>query len=403
MIKISRSNLFLGLFFLILAGLYAYRLNFPGDMYYDEVYHVKTAREFVTLSGNTDTSHPPLGKEMIAASIILLGDKPWVWRSTALLCGLGSLFIFFLLARRFFKDEKAALAALFLLALDGISITQSRIAMLNTTMFLSMLLSLWFFIRGLDRGKFSDWLGTGLFFGLAFATRWVGAGIFAVLLLAWFTRDKETQHKPSLLTAMICFVLVPAIIYFASHWIFLFLNGYTWKDLFTYQVRMLQYHAGLKAGHNYGSAWWSWPIMSRPIWYFFERKESTIFGILCIGNPAVFWMFFPALGYLVWNLFKTGSRQTAFVLAGYFSQWMPWAVIGRVKFFHYYYSCMPFVALALVLYLKALCETGRRGRIFAAVYLALVLGMFFYWYPLYVGYPIGEKYFQNHLWFKSWI
>lgn len=398
-----RKSLLAGVFFLGLLGVYGFRLNFPGEMYYDEVYHVKTAREFVTLSGNTDTSHPPLGKELIAATILMFGDHPWVWRLSALLCGIASLGIFFLLARRFFKNDRLAFLALFLLAADGISITQARIAMLNTTMFLFMLLSLWFFIRGLDRGKFRDWMGAGFCFGLAIATRWVGAGILAVILLAWFTRDKTSQHQPSPLAAVLCFFIAPVLIYFATHWIFLFLNGYTWKDLFSYQARMLQYHALLKAGHGYGSSWWSWPIMTRPIWYFFERKDQIVSGVLCIGNPAVFWMFFPAFGYLIWEWFKTGSRKTAFILAGFFSQWLPWAFIGRVKFFHYYYPAMPFVALALALYLKALWDAGKYGRIFAALYLLFALGMFFYWYPLYIGYPISESYFQNHLWFKSWI
>ena len=37
-----------------LLALYGTRLDYPQKEYFDEVYHVITAREFITLSGNTD-------------------------------------------------------------------------------------------------------------------------------------------------------------------------------------------------------------------------------------------------------------------------------------------------------------------------------------------------------------
>ncbi len=385
--------------------LYSFRLSFPPTQYYDEVYHVKTAREFIALSGNSETSHPPLGKMLVALTVRIFGDHSRVWRLVPLVSGLAALLVFFLLAEKFFKDLKPALFASVLFALDGILITQSRITMLNTTMILFMLLALWFFIRALEEnGKTNYFLLSGIFLGLTAATRWIGLGIvpvMGILFLKYFPALRE--KRGSILKLFIFLVGVPLLVYFTVHLFLLLIKGYHWKDLWLYQVRMLHYHSTLKATHNYGSAWWGWPVMTRPIWYFFERKQGVIRGIFCIGNPAVLWAFIPALGYLIWDVLKTRSSRAAFVITGFLSQWLPWAFIGRVKFFHYHFTAMPFVALGLALYFQAIWNTGRAGKIFAAGYLLLVLGMAAYWYPLWTAYPISEWYFQNHLWFKSWV
>ncbi len=400
------SRLFI-LFFLILAALYAFRLNEPAEMYYDEVYHVKTAREFASLSGNTDTSHPPFGKMLMALSIKVFGDRPWAWRLPSLIAGLAAIYIFYLLAYRFFRESSWAALAAGLLALDGISITQSRIAMLNTLMFLFMLLTVLFFLRFLDNQKSAsrDLFFSGVFLGLAAGTRWVGVFVIPVLMILFLHfKTKTPLSQFWILKLLVYFVFTSLGVYFFINAFLLFLKSYHWPDPFwKYQVAMLHYHSQLTEGHNYGSPWWSWLPMTRPIWYFFQRKDAWVNGVFCIGNPAVFWMSFFAFGYLIWNYLKTRSIKIAFIFFGLITQWLPWAVIGRVKFFHYFYSATPFLVLAITLYLQALWETGRLAKIFVGFYLFLVFAMFFYWYPLYTSFPISESFFQHHLWFKSWI
>ncbi len=404
---IPKQVFFAAFLLLVFTLLYSYRLGFPPTEYYDEVYHVKTAREFIALSGNTDTAHPPLGKMLVALTIRIFGDHSRVWRIIPFVSGIGVLLMFFLLAKKFFGEAKPALFAAVLFALDGILITQSRITMLNTTMVLFMLLTLWFFIKMLEEGggaKPRNFLLCGVCLGLAAATRWIGFSIvpvMGILFLKYFPALKE--KRKFLLKSTLLLTGVPVLAYFAVNSFLLLIKGYHFKDLWIYQVNMFHYHSTLTATHGYGSEWWSWPVMTRPIWYFFERKDGIIRGILCIGNPAVFWAFIPALGYLIWDFLKTHSTRTAFILTGFLSQWLPWALISRVKFFHYYFTAMPFVALALTLYFQAIWNTGRAGKIFAACYFLLLLGMAAYWYPLWTAYPISEGYFQHHLWFKSWI
>ena len=52
----------------------AYRLDWPRDMYFDEVYHARTAMEMLAGREYYEWTHPHLAKEAMAASIALFGD-----------------------------------------------------------------------------------------------------------------------------------------------------------------------------------------------------------------------------------------------------------------------------------------------------------------------------------------
>ncbi len=238
----------------------------------------------------------------------------------------------------------------------------------------------------------------------AAATRWVSLGVLLFLIMLLVKDFPKLESRTDFFkNALVFLVMMPVFIYFSTHIILSFIKGYGLADLWRYQIGMFRYHATLKAVHNYGSPWWSWPLLKRPIWYFFERREGLVYGILCLGNPALVWMLGPAMIYLAWKFLKRRCWTCALILAGFLSQWVPWAFLSRVKFFHYFYTAMPFLALAITFALKDLWKSGRPGKIAVTAYTILVLCLFVYWYPLMIGYPITEAYFQNHLWFKSWI
>ena len=48
---------------------------------------------------------------------------------------------------------------------------------------------------------------------------------------------------------------------------------------------MFDYHAGLKEPHPFYSAWYTWPLMLKPVWYYvgyYGNLKATISGF---GNP----------------------------------------------------------------------------------------------------------------------
>jgi dolichyl-phosphate-mannose--protein O-mannosyl transferase len=141
----------------------------------------------------------------------------------------------------------------------------------------------------------------------------------------------------------------------------------------------------------------------RPIWYFFERRNELVYGILCIGNPAVYWVGPFAMSYVLFKWLEKHTFQYTFILAGFFSQWLPWLLPKRVEFFHYFYAAIPFEFMAIALLLQRFWQIPKVGKWIVACYLLAVAGMFIYWYPLYTGLPISEASYRNHLWFKAWI
>src|SRR5207245_8327277 len=51
-----------------------YRLDFPRDMYFDEVYHARTAFELLAQREPDEWTHPHLAKEIMALGILAFGD-----------------------------------------------------------------------------------------------------------------------------------------------------------------------------------------------------------------------------------------------------------------------------------------------------------------------------------------
>jgi dolichyl-phosphate-mannose--protein O-mannosyl transferase len=392
-------------FYLVACGV---RLGFPGKQYYDEVYFAKTAQEIILGQRTfTETTHPPLGKLYIAASLWLLGDESWVWRLPSLVCGTLLLIVLFSLTQQLTRNPRLALLVTFLMAIDGIHITQSRIAMVNAPMLLWMflaLLALLPYLTGRVVSRSRSFLAAGIFLGAAISVRWAGFYVYPLILLCLAFRFWREKEQLSFVSDLLVYLfLVPILLYFATHTIIPMVQGYPWKNIWTIQQHMYRYHVDLRATHGYSSAWWSWPLIIRPIWYFFERKNELVYGILCIGNPAVYWVGPFAIGYVLFKWMEERKFLYGFILAGFFSQWLPWILPKRVEFFHYFYSAVPFVFMAVALLLQRFWQIPKVGKWIVAGYLLIVTGLFIYWYPLYTGLPISEASYRNHLWFKAWI
>src|SRR5207247_1488400 len=61
-----------------------YRIDHPRDMYFDEVYHARTAFELLAQRDPYEWTHPHLAKEMMALGILALGDDRVVGHEPAL-------------------------------------------------------------------------------------------------------------------------------------------------------------------------------------------------------------------------------------------------------------------------------------------------------------------------------
>lgn len=75
--------------------------------------------------------HPPFGKWLIGIGIKLFGNNEFGWRSSSALFGSASVLLIYLITKRLFKSEFLALLAAVLMAVDGLSLVMSRVALLD--------------------------------------------------------------------------------------------------------------------------------------------------------------------------------------------------------------------------------------------------------------------------------
>jgi dolichyl-phosphate-mannose--protein O-mannosyl transferase len=115
---------------------------------------------------------------------------------------------------------------------------------------------------------------------------------------------------------------------------------------FNLQGQMLSYHLHLKTAHTYASPAWKWPILYRPVAYYFTGGVKDR-HILAFGNPAIWWL---ALAAGAWFLYKALVRRDVIalsVMALWLAQYLPWALFSRPQFFFYMAPIVPFMMLAV--------------------------------------------------------
>ena len=249
---------------------------------------------------------------------------------------------------------------------------QARIAMLDIFALGLGLLAVAAFMHGFRKARPDALFAlAGALFGLAAACKWSGLfplgvciAIVAVIRLmqGWHTLFADARlddwYRPDLWPdfrahhAALCFVLLPAATYFAA---FVPLYGLSLSDLIEAQRRIFADNTTTAiAGHTYMSAWPSWPLLARPVWFLFDKiAQDNVQAIVFLGNPLVLWPALPALAMVLRDV-VVARRWDAFLIAAfYFGSWLAWALLPRTLGFIYYYLPAATVAsLALVYVLR---------------------------------------------------
>lgn len=431
----------------VAAGLRFARLTEPPAVVFDETYYARDACLYLDLGQETCGTnqpseqsyvHPPLGKWLIAAGIKTFGFGPLGWRVVPAAFGTALVLAVFLLARTVLRDRWAAAVAGLLVATDFLLIVQSRIAMLD--IILAFFVALGFLFLALDRDRVlalrrhalaperpppprrHEWrFAAGGALGLAIAVKWSAAWALApggLLALAWSAglwrqaRRRRRSHPdepggaPSLLreTAVTALALgaLPALVYLISYSVWFLENRFDVAAFFDLQERMLRYHLTLTATHTYQSRAWTWPLVLRPIAYYWKvSPEAT--HILALGNPVTWWAALGAGGWLLARSFRR-LRPERVVLAGWLAQYLPWLAVERPLFFFYMTPVVPFMMVALAGALAAFRDLGRPARFLVGVYLVVACGLLlWYFYPVIAAVELPMSEWQSRMWFRRWI
>ncbi len=443
-------------------------LGDPPRIYFDETYYAGDANEYLQRGVEEEFAvHPPVGKWVLAAGIALFGNDSFGFRAGAAFAGTLTVLVTYLAALRLFRQRGLAALAALLVTLDGLALTMSRIAMLDVTLALFVVTGFWLLLVDRDRQwalieglpppaegerrtlpsrSASLGLLAGLAFGLGFATKWsamlaiAAAGLFVLgSELAW--RKRITGRflvAPWRIVAsgVLTLLVVPTLIYVASYasWFSNYeltrpgrkvcseqacnvsataiARGW-WKE----QRQIVRFHLNLEATHPYRASALTWPVLGRPVAYYYETckpdrdveedgacqvSAGKVAAIHGLGNPAIWWTALLAYPVVLWGGVVRRDWRAWAILLFILLQYVPWLFASRPVFLFYATPIVPFMALALV-YAAERTLAHPRLRWAPAVIGVLAVGAFVFWYPVLAGLEISEGAWRLRMLLPSWI
>ena len=404
---------------IVFFGLSLVRLTIPGAPYFDEVHYLPAARALLEMSHLANPEHPPLGKELIALGIAVVGDRPLGWRIVPALLGALGLFagmraLWFASGSRF-----AAIAFGVLLATAFPLFVQARIAMLDGIMAGFTLVALWMLAAALRENETARWrlAVAGAALGCAMAATWNAVPLAALPGLAFFAVRVRSagwsavtawRGQPiggmTLAEAAVWLGLMPLAIYALAFAPYAFLadGAVGPRGLIELHQRMLALQAQVVEPHIYQSVWYEWALNWRAIWYLYEPVDGAQRGIMLIGNPLTVLLGLPALAWCAWAGIRHGRRDALAVAVLYAAGLGMWIVAAKPVQFYYHYllpSCFLMAALAL-----ALDEVWKRGwRTLPLLVLIASAALFAYFWPILTAAPLdGPDAFLRWTWLDSW-
>ncbi|GAB3602424.1 dolichyl-phosphate-mannose--protein mannosyltransferase [Microbacterium aureliae] len=338
---------------LVAAALRLFNLAHPHDLMYqfDETFYVKDAwslsqlgyegawpeganERFLAGDYNVFTAdpafvvHPPLGKWIIALGMLAFGPETgWGWRVTTALLGAATVLVLILLARRLTGSADAALIAGGLLAIDGLAISMSRVALLDTALTFFVLLA--FLFVALDRERTAqrvvrgvaaragtggppNWgpvlwnrpwiLAAGVSLGAASGVKWSGAWVLAGLGVYLVVTDALARRRAGVVlwptdavrqgaATFVLLVPIAVVVYVVSWTGWLVTDGgygrhaadaspatgfWSWvplplQSLWLHHQTMYASAANITSEHAYASPAWQWPLLLRPTGVYFAQ------------------------------------------------------------------------------------------------------------------------------------
>ncbi|MBI3397302.1 glycosyltransferase family 39 protein [Candidatus Woesebacteria bacterium] len=367
----------------------------PPSEYFDEVYHAFTARTILHRDPkawewwNTppagfayEWTHPPLAKLGMVAGMLIFGENSFGWRVPGALLGTGSVLLVYLISKKIFEDEALALLVAAIFSLDGLVLVMSRIGMNDIYHLFFMLLAIYLFLE--DKNFFS-----AASYGLALSSKWSALWAIPIFFVIWalFKRNFKLSY--------LWFIVVPPVVYLLSYFD-MFSTGHGINIWWGMQEQMWWYHTRLRATHPYTSAWWSWPLLLRPIYlYTSDEINSNVARIYAFGNPAVFWFGLVSVFITGLSAFKQKSKGLFLVVFSYLIFFAPWAFSPRIMFLYHYLPSIPFLAIAAGYVL-------RKNLKFIMPFFIVAGVLFVYFYPHWAGLTIPLWLDKSYYWFSSW-
>ncbi len=398
--------------------------------------------------------HPPAGKWIIAAGEAVFGMNPYGWRIAVAILGTLSILILARTVRRMTGGEIWGTVAGLLLAIDGMAIVTSRIAILDGLLMFFVLAAFALLLIDRDRSRNNGWSGhwlrpwrlaAAVSLGLACSVKWSGLWFviaFGLLTVAWDASKRHRSGTPWLrawlgdgIPTAITMLSVALITYLAT-WYGWFVSSDAWArdvagsggpidsllSLLDYHQQILGFHTNLTTEHAYDSSAFGWLFQARPTSFYYETFQGDAGScesgncseaITALGNPIIWWAAALALLHQIWRWIGHRDWRSAAALTGVAAGWIPWLFYpDRTIFGFYTIAFTPFMITALTLSLATIANpdprsgrwTDRRARqVAVGIFLLICIGVSWYFYPIWSGEQIDQESWSNRMWLPSWV
>jgi dolichyl-phosphate-mannose-protein mannosyltransferase len=473
--------------FILSLALRFWGLERFNTLVFDEVYFAKFGNNYLTHTPFFN-AHPPLSQYMIGIGIWigshipfghdtvngLTGSlrSPWAYRWFNALTGSFIPLVVAAIAYQLSYRRSFALLAGLFTACDGIFLVESRYALSNIYIVIFGLLGHWFLLLALDNQnrRRSFWLVfAGIAFGASVGTKWNGlwflSGAYLIWIAAWvihlihsflnsklfFTSSSSPSSQTPLqnLTQLNIFHMlfylgiIPALIY-SIIWIPHLQLDKTYGFIAVHQ-QILKFHLQLGGNspnvHPYCAAWYKWPLMTRPMAYYYQTAASiteplpvmgpplpanagqVIYDVHAMGNPFLWWFGVAAmlflLGMLVSQVVIPWVKEKRFsvpatlsvdtwialyLVINYAANLLPWVKVTRCVFIYHYMCAVVFVFLAIAWFVdQCLRSYYQQFRALGVTISFIILAAFIFWMPVYLGLPLSPNGYKLRMWFNSWI
>src|SRR6185295_16007438 len=160
--------------------------------------------------------HPPLGKLILALSMLVFGDNGIGWRIPSVIAGMTALGAVYLIVRAAGETVWLAILAVAFLAFDNLTLVHGRIGTLDMLVLAPMLVGAWLALR-------ERWVLAGIFLAVALLVKLTAVfGLLAILtilairIVAGWRADRRVRVAD--VHAGITVVLVSAGLFLAGLW-----------------------------------------------------------------------------------------------------------------------------------------------------------------------------------------
>ena len=382
-------------------------LGHPSTLVFDEIYYAKDAWSLSHVGYETswregadaafargDTSlmttnpsyvvHPQLGKWLISLGMDITGPGHAAgWRLMPAVAGIATVFLLARLTMRLTRSPLLAGLAGLLLAIDGVGITESRIALLDVFIGFFATLSLYCLVRDRQSSRarlardlagtpagttptrlhLRPWLlATGVALGLTCSIKWSGlylTMVVGIIVVAWDVLAMYRTKVPYWFAWGILVrgggdflrtVPVALAVYVAGWWSWFthpraYKHGWAaairatgervprdWlpdplNDLLEYHYQAYEFHTHLHDPHPYMSKPSAWLLQLRPTSFHWLDKKADLPGATCSSGDCV--QAITSLGNVaVWWSAFIALVTLLVVLAGIRRDWRAWVPLA---------------------------------------------------------------------------